>query len=100
MSVIGASLLMAAFLGGWDIILILTVVILLFAAKPLLALRSREHIYATAASCGAMGDVLHEPRTESWVAQTTAIVVTLGLRLAAIRWRWKMPAFTARQGRD
>ena len=61
-----------------------------------LVLRSGVYLYATAALCGAMVYVLLEPRVERWAVQTIAILVTLGLRLAAIQWRLKLPEFKAR----
>ncbi len=62
-----------------------------------LVLRSGVYLYATAALCGATVYVLLEPRLEVWAVQSIAILVTLGLRLAAIRWRLKMQEFKARQ---
>jgi uncharacterized membrane protein YeiH len=65
-----------------------------------LVLRSGVYLYATAALCGAMAYVLLDPRMELWVVQTIAILVTLAMRLAAIRWRLKLPEFKARKGSD
>jgi uncharacterized membrane protein YeiH len=62
-----------------------------------LVLRSGVYLYATAAMCGAMTYVLLEPRVERWAVQTIAILVTLGLRLAAIQWRLKLPEFKSRE---
>lgn len=63
-----------------------------------LVLRSGVYLYAKAALCGAVAYVVLEPRVEPWTSEATAIVVTLGLRLAAIRWRLKLPEFMARNG--
>lgn len=63
-----------------------------------LVLRSGVYLYATAALCGAITYVVLAPRMEAWGVQSMAIVVTLTLRLASIRWRLKLPEFTARAG--
>jgi uncharacterized membrane protein YeiH len=62
-----------------------------------LVLRSGVYLYATAALCGAMAYVLLEPRLDLWAVQTLAILVTLVLRLTAVRWRLKLPEFKARK---
>lgn len=62
-----------------------------------LVLRARVYLYATAALCGAMAYVLLRPWLDLWAVQTIAILVTLGLRLTAVRWRLKLPEFKARK---
>lgn len=62
-----------------------------------LVLRSGVYLYATAALCGAITYVVLAGRLELWTVQTLAILMTLAMRLAAIRWRLKLPEFTARK---
>ena len=62
-----------------------------------LVLRTGTYLYATAALCGAATFVIVAPRTPSrLVGESIAIAVTLTLRLAAIRWRLRLPEFHAR----
>lgn len=63
-----------------------------------LVLRSGVYLYATAALSGAVAYVTLEPRIELWQVQMIAIVMTLTMRLAAIRWRLKLPEFKTRSG--
>lgn len=62
-----------------------------------LVLRTGIYLYATAALCGAGAYVALEPYLVSWAEQSIAIAITLGLRLAAIRWRLQLPEFKARK---
>jgi uncharacterized membrane protein YeiH len=63
-----------------------------------LVLRSGIYLYATAALCGAIVFVVALPRTSSRLtAESAAVAVTLGLRLAAIRWRLRLPEFRTRK---
>ena len=63
-----------------------------------LVFRPGTYLYATAAFCGALIFVLLTPVTPSRLAaQSVAIAVTLGLRLAAIRWRLRLPEFQVRK---
>jgi len=64
-----------------------------------LVLRSGVYLYATAALCGATAYVVLEPWLVTWAAQSIAVVVVLGLRLAAIRWRLRLPEFKARKAK-
>jgi len=57
-------------------------------------LRTGIYLYATAALGGASVFVLIAPHTPApLVSQSVAIVFTLALRLAAIRWRLRLPEF-------
>jgi uncharacterized membrane protein YeiH len=62
-----------------------------------LVFRSGIYLYATAALCGASVFVLIAPHVSPLVGQSITVAVTLGLRLAAIRWRLVLPEFQARQ---
>jgi uncharacterized membrane protein YeiH len=62
-----------------------------------LVFRAGIYLYATAALCGAAVFVLVGPRMSPLVGQSIAVAVTLSLRLAAIRWRLRLPEFQARQ---
>ena len=61
-----------------------------------LVLRTGIYLYATAALCGASIFVLLPPHISPVTSQSIAVVVTLGLRLAAIRWRLRLPEFKER----
>ena len=63
-----------------------------------LVLRAEIYLYATAAFCGAVVFVILVPRTP-WrlAAEFSAVAVTLSLRLAAIRWRLRLPEFRMRK---
>ena len=64
-----------------------------------LVLRTGTYLYATAALCGAVAFVILVPHTTSrLVSESIALAVTLGLRLAAIRWRLRLPEFHTRSG--
>jgi uncharacterized membrane protein YeiH len=64
-----------------------------------LVLRTGIYLYATAALCGAVVFVVLVPYTTSRVvSESIAVAVTLGLRLAAIRWRLRLPEFRTRSG--
>lgn len=59
-----------------------------------LVLRTGIYLYATAALCGASAFVMIAPHAPSpIVSQSVGIAITLGLRLAAIRWRLRLPEF-------
>ena len=58
-----------------------------------LVLRTGIYLYATAALGGASIFVLVAPHVPPLVSQSVAIAFTLGLRLAAIRWRLRLPEF-------
>jgi uncharacterized membrane protein YeiH len=63
-----------------------------------LVFRPLTYLYATAAFCGAITLVLLAPRMPSRLAAgSIAIAVTLALRLAAIRWRLRLPEFRTRK---
>lgn len=62
-----------------------------------LVFRAGIYLYATAALCGAAVFVVVAPRSSPLVAQSIAVAVTLGLRLAAIRWRLRLPEFQTRE---
>ena len=62
-----------------------------------LVFRAGIYLYATAALCGAAVFVLVAPRMSPLAGQSIAVAVTLSLRLAAIRWRLRLPEFQARQ---
>lgn len=65
-----------------------------------LVLRTGIYLYATAALCGASVFVVVAPRVpEPVIAQSFGIGVTLALRLAAIRWRLRLPEFKERPPR-
>lgn len=61
-----------------------------------LVLRAGIYLYATAALCGAAIFVVIAPWMSSVASQSIAIGATLSLRLAAIRWRLRLPEFEAR----
>ena len=62
-----------------------------------LVLRTGIYLYATAALCGASVFVLVVPHAPSpIVAQTIGVSIPLILRLAAIRWRLRLPEFRER----
>ncbi len=61
-----------------------------------LVFRAGIYLYATAALCGAAVFVFVAPRVPPLAGQSIAMAVTLGLRLAAIRWRLRLPEFEAR----
>jgi uncharacterized membrane protein YeiH len=62
-----------------------------------LVLRTGIYLYATAALCGASVFVLIAPLMSSpLISQSIAIAFTLALRLAAIRWRLRLPEFKER----
>lgn len=52
----------------------------------------RSELYATASLCGAVVFVVISPIAHD-VASILTVAITLGLRLAAIRWGWTLPAF-------
>jgi uncharacterized membrane protein YeiH len=59
-----------------------------------LVLRAGIYLYATAALCGAMVFVILTPFIPSRLAvESAAVAVILSLRLAAIRWRLRLPDF-------
>ena len=58
-----------------------------------LVLRPGIYLYATAALCGAVAFVLTAPHMSPPASQSIAVAVTLALRLAAIRWRLRLPEF-------
>jgi uncharacterized membrane protein YeiH len=62
-----------------------------------LVFRAGIYLYATAALCGAAVFVLAVPRMSPLASQSIAVAVTLSLRLAAIRWRLRLPEFQARE---
>ena len=62
-----------------------------------LVFRSGIYLYATAALCGAAVFVVVAPVLSPLASQSVAVAVTLGLRLAAIRWRLQLPEFQARE---
>ena len=63
-----------------------------------LVLRAGIYLYATAALCGAMIFVILTPIISSrFAVESAAVAVTVSLRLAAIRWRLRLPEF--RMGR-
>ena len=69
-------------------------------AEVPLVFRPRTYLYATAALCGAMVFVILTPRMLSRLAaESIAIAVILALRLAAIRWRLRLPEFRMRKRR-
>ena len=62
-----------------------------------LVLRAGIYLYATAALCGAVVFVTLTPLISSRLAvESAAVAVTLSLRLAAIRWRLRLPEFRMR----
>jgi uncharacterized membrane protein YeiH len=66
-----------------------------------LVLRTGIYLYATAALCGASVFVLVAPNVPSpVVGQSIGVVITLGLRLAAIRWRLRLPEFQERSATE
>jgi uncharacterized membrane protein YeiH len=65
-----------------------------------LVFRAGIYLYATAALCGAVVFVAAAPRISPLACQSIAVAVTLGLRLAAIRWRLHLPEFQAREARS
>ena len=63
-----------------------------------LVFRTDTYLYATAALCGAMVFVILTSTTLSRpAAGSIAIALTLALRLAAIRWRLRLPEFQTRK---
>jgi uncharacterized membrane protein YeiH len=63
-----------------------------------LVLRTGIYLYATAALCGAVVFVILTPLISSRLAvESAAVAVTLSLRLAAIRWRLRLPEFRMRK---
>ena len=59
-----------------------------------LVLRAGIYLYATAALCGAVLFVILTPLISSRLAvELAAVAVILSLRLAAIRWRLRLPEF-------
>jgi uncharacterized membrane protein YeiH len=59
-----------------------------------LVFRTGTYLYATAALCGAIVFVILPPLTPARLAaESLAIAVILGLQLAAIRWRLRLPEF-------
>ena len=63
-----------------------------------LVLRAEIYLYATAAFCGAVVFIILMPRSPSRLAaEFVAVAVTLSLRLAAIRWRLRLPEFQMRK---
>ena len=62
-----------------------------------LVLRAGIYLYATAALCGAVVFVTLTPLISSRLAvESVSVAVTLSLRLAAIRWRLRLPEFRMR----
>lgn len=61
-----------------------------------LVLRPGIYLYATAALCGSLAYVIAAPRMSPLAGQSVAVAVTLVLRLAAIRWRLRLPEFQPR----
>ena len=54
----------------------------------------RQEIYATAAMAGATVFVMMDAvETSEQVAMICGVITTLGLRLAAIRWKWSLPLY-------
>jgi len=64
-----------------------------------LIFRAGIYLYATAALCGAAVFVIAAPRMSPLSSQSIAVAVTLSLRLAAMRWRLRLPEFQAREKR-
>lgn len=63
-----------------------------------LVLRAGIYLYATAALCGAVNFVILTLLIPSRLAaESAAVAVTLSLRLAAIRWRLRLPEFRMRE---
>jgi uncharacterized membrane protein YeiH len=63
-----------------------------------LVLRAGIYLYATAALCGATLFVVLTLLTPSrFAAESAAVAATLSLRLAAIRWRLRLPEFRMRK---
>lgn len=62
-----------------------------------LVLRHETYLYATAAFCGASLLVLLAPAGLGPVPELLALGVTLGLRLAAIRWKLRLPVFRLKE---
>ena len=62
-----------------------------------LVFRAGVYLYATAALCGAAVFVVVAPRMSPLASQSIAVALTLSLRLAAIRWRLRLPEFEARE---
>jgi uncharacterized membrane protein YeiH len=61
-------------------------------------LRAGIYLYATAALCGAVVFVILTPLIPSRLAtESAAVATTLSLRLAAIRWRLRLPEFQIRK---
>ncbi len=54
----------------------------------------RQEIYATAAMAGATVFVIMDVAAiNEQLAMTCGVITTLGLRLAAIRWKWSLPLY-------
>ena len=65
-----------------------------------LVFRTGTYLYATAAFCGATFFVMLTALSFSRLtAESVAVAVTLGLRLAAIRWRLRLPEFKMQRKR-
>ncbi len=62
-----------------------------------LVFRAGIYLYATAALCGAVVIVVVAPRMSPLASQSIAMAVALSLRMAAIRWRLRLPEFEARK---
>jgi uncharacterized membrane protein YeiH len=62
-----------------------------------LVFRAGIYLYATAALSGAAVFVVVAPRMSPLASESIAVAVTLMLRLAAIRWRLRLPEFHARE---
>ena len=59
----------------------------------------RGELYATASLCGAVAFVmLMHAQSGPVAAATASILITLGLRLAAIRWGLSLPSWRQRRG--
>jgi uncharacterized membrane protein YeiH len=62
-----------------------------------LVLRTGVYLYATAALCGASIFVVIAPRLSSpLVSESITVAVILSLRLAAMRWRLRLPEYKTR----
>lgn len=54
----------------------------------------RQEIYATAAMAGAAVFVIMDAMViDEQIAMSFGVITTLGLRLAAIRWKWSLPLY-------
>ncbi len=67
-----------------------------------LVFRSEIYFYATASLCGAVAFLLlhHRLPENTQINLLTGAVITLGLRLAAVRWKLKLPTFEHRDDRQ